>query len=310
MIRVQEIHAARNFYEGVLGLKVISEAETISDKTRRLWGLNDRNIRCLRLGKPGDNFGMIDLIEIVDRQCERLRDPQRPWDYGWLTANLKTAHLDRAINAVRAVGAETISTPSSYEAGGKQIREVMINLPSGERCTLLQVGEPSTDAPLFGEPLATMGAVVPSLERSLAFYRDALGLGVALTIDKAGPQFGEMLGAPAVTRLQMALLTSGTNWTGKYEFLQLSIPTDSGVSVQDANARADGYRLGYWMMSVMTQDLDVLQAACRRVGVGIVRGPATIDRPCYGRVRAMIVRAPGGELLECLAPASGKTTQW
>jgi hypothetical protein len=56
---------------------------------------------------------------------------------------------------------------------------------------------------------------------------------------------------------------------------------------------------------VMTPDLDLLQTACRRAGVSVVRGPATIDRPCFGRVRAMIVRAPGGELLECLSPATG-----
>ncbi|MBI1761035.1 MAG: VOC family protein [Acidobacteria bacterium] len=304
VIRVQTIEQARPFYEKLLGLQALSETDMLTDKTRRLWGLNARQVRCLRLGKPGDNFGMLDLVELTGQTSEPLRNPNRPWDYGWFTLNLKTNHLDRAIEAVRDLGALTISAPHSYEAGGKQIREVMINLVSGERLTLLQVGPVDETAPLFGEPLATMGAVVPSLAESLAFYRDALGLGVAVTLDQTGEPFATMLGMPASTRVQMALLTSGGNWTGKFELLQLTPPPGTPPAL-DRNRDADGMRLGFWMMSVMTPDVDQLQAACRHAGVSVIRGPATIDRPCYGRVKALVIRAPGGELLECMAPATG-----
>ena len=180
----------------------------------------------------------------------------------------------------------------------------MLNLASGERLTLLQVGQADPAAPLFNEPLATMGAVVPSLPGALSFYRDALGLSVAVTLDQTGEPYTTLLGAPAGTRLQMALLTAGGNGAGKYELLQMTLPPGAPPAM-DVNWRADGSRLGFWMISVMTPDLDMLQAACRRASVSVVRGPATIDRPCFGRVRAMIVRAPGGELLECLSPATG-----
>lgn len=303
VIRVPSIQQARPFYEKLLGLRALAESDGLSDKMRRLWGLDVRQVKCLRLAKPGDNFGMLDLVELTGQTATPLRNPQRPCDYGWFTLNLKTNHLDRALEAVRTLGAQPVSRPHSYEAGGKQIREAMINLASGERLTLLQVGAPDANAPLFGEALATMGAVVPSLANSLAFYRDALGLSVAVSIDQTGEPFATMLGAPANTRVQMSLLTSGGNWTGKFELLQLTPPPGT-VFQMDTNRDADGVRLGFWMMSVMTPDMDVLQAACRRAGVSVVRGPATIDRPCYGRVKAMIVRAPGGELLECLSPAT------
>lgn len=304
VIRVNEIETARPFYQELLGLHVLSETDLLTDKTRRLWGLNARQVRCLRLGKPGGNFGMLDLVELTGQPGEPLRNPQRPWDYGWFTLNLNTQHLDRAIEAVVALGAQPVSAPHNYEAGGKPIREVMLNLASGERLTLLQVGPPDEAAALFGEPFATLGAVVPSLSEALAFYRDALGLSVALTLDQTGDPFATLLGAPANTRVQMALLTADGNWIGKYELLQLTLPPGSPPAL-DRNRDADGMRLGFWMVSVMTPDLDQLQTACRHAGVSVVRGPATIDRPCFGRVKAMIIRAPGGELIECMMPATG-----
>jgi catechol 2,3-dioxygenase-like lactoylglutathione lyase family enzyme len=304
LIRVRTIEQARPFYEGLLGLRVIAETGFISDKTRRLWGLQERPVRCLRLGKPGENFGLIDLIELAGQPGELMRDAQRPWDYGWFALGLQTRQLDRAIEAARALGAQLASPPHSYEAGGQQVREVMFKLASGERCIVRQVGAGDAAAPLFGEPLATMCAVVPSLPGALAFYRDALGLSVIELLDQTGGPLAPLLGAPASTRLQKALLTAGGNRIGKFELLQLALPP--GMTPQQAvNWNADGVRLGFWMMSVMTPDLDLLQAACRRAGVNVVRGPATIDRPCFGRVRALIVRAPGGELLECMAVTTG-----
>src|SRR2546423_5852935 len=124
VICLPAIAQARPFYEGLLGLRVISETNTISDKARRLWGLNERQLRCLRIGKPGEHFGMFDLVEIPGKPAEPIRDPQRPWDYGWLTLSLKTSHLERALATVSELGAQMVSKPYRYEAGGKQVREV------------------------------------------------------------------------------------------------------------------------------------------------------------------------------------------
>lgn len=304
LIRVPAIAQARPFYEGLLGLRVIAETGFISDKTRRLWGLQERQVRCLRLGKPGENFGLIDLLEIAGPPGEALRDVRRPWDYGWFALGLQTRQLERAIEAARALGAQLVAPPHSFEVGGQPVREVMLKLAAGERCIVRQVGASEAAAPLFGEPLATMCAVVPSLPGALAFYRDALGLSVIELLDQTGGPLAPLLGAPAGTRFQKAVLTAGGNRTGKFELLQLALPPGTAPQ-QDVNWNAEGARLGFWMMSVMTPDLDLLQMACRRAGVSVVRGPVTIDRPCFGRVRALIVRAPGGELLECMAVATG-----
>jgi catechol 2,3-dioxygenase-like lactoylglutathione lyase family enzyme len=300
VIRVSNVAQARHFYEGVLGFQLLSETTLLADKARRLWGLNAREVRCARLAFPGENFGMIDLVEATDQTARPMRERGQSLDHGWFTLNFRTNDIEQAVLACERIGARALKAPQQYEAGGQSIREVMIELLSGERVTLLEVGGTKTNAPLFAEPIATTGALVPSLNKALSFYRDALGLNVAVTLDHQGEPFAGIIGAPRDTRMSMALLTA-ESWTGKFEFIQLDVP--AGFDRGDATPKADGQHLGYWMMSVMTPDMDVLQAACRRSGIVIVRGPATIDRPCYGRVNALILRGPNGELLECLAPA-------
>jgi catechol 2,3-dioxygenase-like lactoylglutathione lyase family enzyme len=145
--------------------------------------------------------------------------------------------------------------------------------------------------------VATIGNIVPDLQRTIAFYRDALRLKLALTIDQQGEPFCSLLGAPPETRLQFALLTSGTSWVGKFEFMQLTLP-----QANDTVTRNDGRHTGYWMMSVLTEDLQELRQVAESAGAQIIAVPRQVERPFVGPAQAMIMRAPGGELLECLQP--------
>ncbi|MGH9837564.1 MAG: VOC family protein [Blastocatellia bacterium] len=142
--------------------------------------------------------------------------------------------------------------------------------------------------------------VVKSVDDSLPFYRDVLGLNVAITIDHKGEPFSTLVGAPPETHLKMALLASSETWTGKLELLQFTLP-DGWPAVDNANPRADGQHNGYWMVGISSPDLDEFAEAASRAEASVVRGPVTVDRPFDGQMRAMIVRAPGGELFECVS---------
>jgi catechol 2,3-dioxygenase-like lactoylglutathione lyase family enzyme len=302
LVRVSDLDAASDFYANGLGLSRIGEVEAISDGARQLWGMPEGDIRCARFAKPGDPFGMIDLIEWSDGLEETIRDPRAAFDYGWLSLNHKTGEMARGLEHLVGYGATPVSETKRYEAGGKPIAETMVDLETGERCTILQVG-PAFDAPHpFGESVATVGVVVESVDASLPFYRDVLGLNVVLTIDHKGEPFSSLVGAPPDTHLKMALLASSATWTGKLELLQFTLP-DGSPAVRDANPRADGRRNGYWMVGISAPDLDVFAEAAAAAGAAIVRGPVDVDRPFAGSTRAMIVRAPGGECFECLADA-------
>lgn len=294
VIRVAELAAARSFYETTLGLTCVGETGDIAPETRALWGMTTGAIRAARFAKPGEPFGLIELVE----WSEGLNDParQHTFAHGLFTLNFRVGDFDRAVAQLVPAGSELISEPLEYEAG-QRIREAMITTPVGERATILQVGPATTTPHPLGEAVATVGSIVPDLQQTIAFYRDALGLHLALTIDQQGEPFSSLLGAPPETRLQFALLTSGAGWVGKFEFMQLTLP-----QANDTIARNDGRHTGYWMMSVLTDNIHELRQVAEQAGAQIICEPRLVERPFVGRAQAMILCAPGGELLECLQP--------
>ncbi len=303
LVRVRDLPSAKEFYARGLGLHCVAEVETISAEARQYWGLGAGTIRAAQFAQPGNPFGMIELIEWSGGSDEPIRDDARPCDYGLFTINYRTSDMTRALELLASFGATPVTKTQAYQAGGKEIQETMVTLATGERCTVLQVGETVETEHPFVEAVATVGAIVPSLAESLRFYRDALGLSVAVTLDQTGEPFASMLGAPPDTRLQMALLTSAGHWTGKYEFLQLT----NAAERRDANARANGQHNGYWMMSALADDLSAVAQACQTAGATIVRPATILHRPFAGEVKTMLVRAPGGELLEVIEQCESPT---
>jgi catechol 2,3-dioxygenase-like lactoylglutathione lyase family enzyme len=244
---------------------------------------------------------MVELVQWDGGTDEPIRDVARPWDYGLLTLNFATTDIERAIPHLQSFGATFVSPPHVYElAPGKRLREVMVYAPGGERHTLLQVGEatPGSAHPLSG-PVVTVGMMVPSIAAARAFYGDALGLSVAMETERIGGPFTQTMKVPAETRMQMLLLTSGGNWTGKLMLFELTLP-DGDLGAQDRSERIDGRFTGHWMLSLVASDLDVLAERCREAGARVLNGPVEIDRPFIGRTRAMILRAPGGVPLEVI----------
>jgi catechol 2,3-dioxygenase-like lactoylglutathione lyase family enzyme len=292
VVRVRSVAESRPFYEQGLGLTCTGVEECAAAAV----GLSGGTARVAQFAQAGEPYGMIELVEWSAGTGEPIRDPHRPLDFGWFTNNLLTHDMQRALPQITQFGARAVSEPKSYLAT-RRITETMIDTPTGERCTLIQAGD-ATDAPHpFGQALATMGVIVPDYDAALAFYRDALGLAVAFAMEHTGAPFDALVGAPAGTRLRMALLTSDGNWTGKYEILEMTPPAGHAPA-RDASPRADGARNGYWLVSAYATDLDAVRA---NVGsAALARGPVDIERPGTGRVRLMVVRAPGGELLELI----------
>lgn len=300
LIRVRSLEESKRLYTEGFGLSCIGETSEIGGGAREFWGLEGGKVRCARLAGSGDPYGMIDLVEWSGGSGESVRVPGRIFDFGLLTINWKVGEMGRALERLSGFGAKPVSATKSYEAGGKRIDETMVDLPTGERCTLLQVGDPVETRNPLGEAAATVGTVVESVDSSLPFYRDVLGLRVAVTIDHRGEPFASLLGAPPETHLKMALLAGVDTWTGKLELLQFGLP-DGDARPADVNPRADGSHHGYWMVSVSTSDPAAFRDAAAGAGARILRGPVEIDRPFAGRTVGMIVAAPGGESFEVLS---------
>jgi catechol 2,3-dioxygenase-like lactoylglutathione lyase family enzyme len=280
---VKDLNAARRVYETGLGLECAGE-ETAAD----FCGL--KNARMSRFVRAGEKYGCVDLVEnpAADRA---IRDKARAWDYGILTLNYRTNNAREAVKLMESAGCEPVSEILSYNVG-KPMEELMMNTPSGERLTIIQIGDATDEKPFFKEALATVGMVVPAMQAAKDFYTNVLGLEMAITFQAAGSPFDKLLGAPAGMSLDFATLTSDGNWTGKVELLELNVPNEAARLTT-----ADGSDTGYWMFSMLCEDIDGLYESAREY---VTVEPKTVERPFHGKVRQMILRAPGGELIEII----------
>ena len=285
---VKNLNESRRIFEDGLGLKCIAETKA------NFYSL--RNVRCARFARAGEDFGCIDLIE-NPKATATIRDKSRPFDYGILTLNFRTNSIEKAVAKLESLGAESVSEILQYNVG-KPMSEKMMILPTGERLTIIQIGDATDDEPFFNEAIATAGMVVPSMADAQRFYRDALGLTLSISFQVSGSPFDTLLGVATLDKLDFATFTADGNWTGKVELLELSVANETANQTI-----ADGTQTGYWIISFLTNNLDKVLENCQSVGAEIAGAPSETTRPFHGKVRTMIIRSPGGEYVEFICSA-------
>ncbi len=276
---VADLDESRKIYEGGLGLVCVGEETTDS-----FWTLSGKTHRIARFAREGEDFGCVDLIENRNATAQ-IRDSSRAFDYGIVTLNYRTNNIEKAVERLREHGAEPVSEILSYDVG-KPMSELMMNTSTGERLTIIQIGDPTDEEPFFNEAIATAGMVVPEMKTARKFYGEILGLGVSIEFQAKGSPFDKLLGVSTLDKLDFATLTSDGNWTGKVELLELDVP---GESAKQTNA--DGSKTGYWMNTFLSENIENLAG---KLSADIVR----IERPFHGNCRAFLAKAAGGELIE------------
>lgn len=291
---VKNLDESRKIYEAGLGLKCVAEAETSVAEIGELWGISSGNFRVARFAREGEDFGCVDLVENKDAIAS-IRDQNRAFDFGIMTFNYRCNNIEKAVPMLQKVGCEPISEILNYNVG-KPMRELMLNTPTGERLTVIEVGGVNNDLPVFNEAIATVGLVVPKMADAKSFYANGLGLTSAIAFQAAGSPFDSLLGVTKLDKLDFATLTADGNWTGKIELLEL----ETGESAINTNELADLAHTGYSFVTFLAKDLDVVTESCKKVGAEVIVEPKAFNRPFHEGKRAMMLRALGGEYLEII----------
>jgi hypothetical protein len=291
---VNNLDESRKIYENGLGLICLGEGETSVNEIGELWGIKRGNFRIARFAREGEDFGCVDLVENIDANSP-MRDQNRAFDFGIMTINYRTNNIEKAVPMLEKVGCKPVSEILNYNVG-KPMRELMMNTPTGERLTIIEVGGVNDDLPVFTEAVATVGLVVPKMADAKLFYEQGLGLNTAIAFEAAGSPFDSLLGVNKLDKLDFATLTSEGNWTGKVELLELE--TDETPNY--ANEFADFLHTGYSFVTFLSEDLDEVSENCKAVGAKIIVEPKEFKRPFHEGRRAMIVRSLGGEYLEII----------
>ena len=135
---------------------------------------------------------------------------------------------------------------------------------------------------------------VTDMERSLAFYRDALGLRVLFDVRLAGAGLDAVTGMRGASGRMVGLLVPGS---GKVSLELL------GFDTPKSERPPPGRFSGYANVSLSVSDLDAAFAACERRGLAPLQKPVAV-----GGVRMFFLADPDGTPIELIEFPGGATT--
>lgn len=146
-------------------------------------------------------------------------------------------------------------------------------------------------------PMHHVTVTVSSLDRSLEFYRDLLGMRVTLEATIADEAHERYLRLPTGTVGRAAVLQLGPP-VGAVEIVEWEVPGTTGTAPDVARPP----QIGSFVLAFEVSDepLDDMVARLRDAGVTVWGEPEASEIDDYGTIRAVVVEDPDGMLVELL----------
>ena len=303
-LTVSDLERSVAFYTGVLdfvpeGGVVEADGEALEHFT----GVFGARLRLQRL-RLGDE--RIELTEYVAPRGRPRPAEARSNDASFQHVAIIVRDMDAAYARLRAARVEHASTAPQLlpawnpNAGG--IRAFYFRDPDGHPLEVLWFPPGKGDAKWHrpGEALFLgidhTAIVVTDTDRSLAFYRDVLGLTVAGASENWGPE-QERLNNVFGARLRITGLRAPSG--PGIEFLEYLAPRDGRPYPADEHAND----LVHWQTQVVTAGADGAAAALRTARAPFLSTGATAaPDPALGFRKGVLVRDPDGHVLEVVEP--------
>lgn len=135
------------------------------------------------------------------------------------------------------------------------------------------------------------------LERSLAFYRDALGLRPMMRTQPRSPQPGQAFGLDEVQWDAWILCGDAGPATPVLDLLEWKVPKPASAPVTDPTTT------GFNRLAFTTPDLDALHARLTDAGVAVWSEPRRLALEHGGELRMFVCSDPDGTQVELLEGA-------
>ena len=295
---VADLDRSVDFYTSVLGFERTAEVEVGGEAFERLQGVFPARARVARLRLGAET---LELTEYLTPRGRPIPADARSQDASFQHVAIIVSDMDRAYARLREYRVAHVS-PSPQRlpdwnpnAGG--IVAFYFRDPDGHVLEILQFppdkGDPKwrrRDDRLF-LGIDHTAIVASDTGRSLAFYRDLLGLRVAGTSENHGPE-QERLNAVFGARLRITTLRASTG--PGIELLEYLAPRDGRPLAADARASD----VAHWQTRVGTDDAARTGAALDRAGVHwISPGVVTVPGAPLGFRRGALIRDPDGHAL-------------
>ncbi len=296
---VSNVERSTEFYARVLGFERVSDTEVTGEDYERLQGVFGLRLRVVRL-RLGDE--MLDLMEYLTPRGRPIPADSRSHDRWFQHVAIVVSDIDRAYARLREHRVEHASPapqrlPDWNPAAGG-IRAFYFKDPDGHPLEILSFppgkGDPRwrrADGRLF-LGIDHTAIVVGDTARSLACYRDALGLVVAGESENWGAE-QERLNNVFGARLRITTLRAPAG--PGIEFLEYLTPRDGRQAPADARAND----LAHWQTSLHTTDAAGAARALRGTACAML-SPAVVMPPRreLGFLRAFLARDPDGHVFQ------------
>lgn len=147
-------------------------------------------------------------------------------------------------------------------------------------------------------PVHHVAISVTDLDRSVAFYRDTLGLRLTVQTTVGDPEHDLYLRLPRGTSADVAILQSGSTTVGEVELIQWSFQSSPPPATPPKRPGDPGpFALAFEVTG------EELETVCRRMAeqqVEFWSEPITSHIDGYGDIRAVVCEDPDGTLIELL----------
>jgi catechol 2,3-dioxygenase-like lactoylglutathione lyase family enzyme len=297
-ITVGDLDAEVKFYTDVLDFRLEQRSEVAGDGYEHLYGVFGARVRIARLAL-GDEH--LELVEFLAPRGRPVPADSRSND-GWFQhVAIIVSDMAKAYERLRERGVTHASTGPQRlpdwnpNAGG--IEAFYFRDPEGHNLEVLHF-PPGKGADKWQRAGGALflgidhtAIVVTDTDRSLAFYRDALGLRVAGASENYGPE-QERLNNVFGARLRITALRADAG--PGVELLEYLAPRSGRPMPIDTQASD----LWYWQINLGSGALDASDQAVRRGHYAYLSpGVVALDDRSLGLARALTVRDPDGHAL-------------
>jgi catechol 2,3-dioxygenase-like lactoylglutathione lyase family enzyme len=304
-LTVSDVDRSVRFYTGLLGFTTVSDTTIDAPALGRLVGVPGARTRVVRLQLGSE---LLELTQYAGRASRPPPTDSRSNDAWFQHVAIIVSDMNRAYAQLAAAGVTAASAGGPQElpawnpnAGG--IRAFYFRDPDGHFLEILQFPEgkglakwhDSTGRLFLG--IDHTAIVVRNTERSLAFYRDALGLSVAGRSDNYGPEQERLNNVPdAHLRITSLRGAAGPG----IEFLEYLTPRTGRPYPRDERASD----LVHWQTRLLVPDADAAAARLRAESTPFVSPGAVALAPgiVAGAARGLQVRDPDGHVLQLIEP--------
>jgi catechol 2,3-dioxygenase-like lactoylglutathione lyase family enzyme len=303
-LTVDDLERTLEFYTGVLPFEKVSESRSLGTGANDLLGLSVTQLRSAEL-KLGDE--RITLTEHLENKGRPIPRDSRSFDHWFQHIAIVVSDMDRAYDHLRRHRVKHVSTaPQTLPAWNKDAGGIKAFYFCDPEDHVLEIiwFPPVKGNPKWRRPSTNLflgidhtAIVVSDTERSLAFYRESLGLRVAGGAENYGVE-QEHLNQVFGARLRITALRAERG--PGIEFLEYITPPGGRPLSDDATATD----LVFWHTKLAVDGIEKLAVKLRAQQTRFV---STCIAPLSGgssAARSVIVRDPDGHALQFIQEPS------